>query len=585
MIFFDSNRVIGRVLRLVFGSAISEVALVLWVWGYLFLLNGFGNTLGQTGSAFWVAVVFLWVLWLLAFLLKFCLTFLSVFFSKVGLRFLPNSAFLSFFRGLFLSKVGLRCLLAVQILVASVAVFAKFQYGVTITTDLMLSALLSEVDLTLEMVSLPLLLWLLGTAFLPILWVVLVPVESVPYSVWGWQGAVIFGLGAVWIGGYFAVSGYNFRQAGNIRDSRFVADLSHFSPLDVWYHTNRARRAYDRFREQLVNLQILSDLHDYRADMDSVLVVWVIGETTRGDHFGLNGYLPDTTPRLRQLASGSSLYSFGRATSCDTLTVNSLYCMASTLRRSDRSRLPESSSFAQVLHSLGFGREIYALQTMSVFYHYLGYDKLVSKYQVLEEQGQGAQDKALLPYAREAILGYTGGRKLLVLHTLGSHQTYADRFDRRFERFVPFCKDPDVVKCSKGDLVRAFDNSVLAVDDFVASVIEMLQTHLQDKKVVLFYVADHGESLGEGGHYFHGEPVDSAPKEQFSVPFVVWFSKAYLADKTGQKLAQNLHHHWQKNQAVSHDHLFHSLLGCAGVSSKTGLDQELNLCGNQEDQR
>ncbi|HBC33290.1 MAG TPA: phosphoethanolamine transferase, partial [Marinobacter adhaerens] len=56
------------------------------------------------------------------------------------------------------------------------------------------------------------------------------------------------------------------------------------------------------------------------------LVVFVLGETARADHFGLNGYQRDTTPELSKLArqSGGTLVNFPRVSSCGTATALSV---------------------------------------------------------------------------------------------------------------------------------------------------------------------------------------------------------------------------------------------------------------------
>ena len=62
------------------------------------------------------------------------------------------------------------------------------------------------------------------------------------------------------------------------------------------------------------------------------LMVFVVGETARADHFGLNGYTRNTTPLL---AKQSDLYSFKEAVSCGTSTAYSVPCMFSYANRAD----------------------------------------------------------------------------------------------------------------------------------------------------------------------------------------------------------------------------------------------------------
>ena len=59
-------------------------------------------------------------------------------------------------------------------------------------------------------------------------------------------------------------------------------------------------------------------------------MVFVVGETARADHFGLNGYTRNTTPLL---AKQSNLYSFKDAVSCGTSTAYSVPCMFSYANR------------------------------------------------------------------------------------------------------------------------------------------------------------------------------------------------------------------------------------------------------------
>jgi lipid A ethanolaminephosphotransferase len=93
-------------------------------------------------------------------------------------------------------------------------------------------------------------------------------------------------------------------------------------------------------------------------------------------------------------------------------------------------------------------------------------------------------------------------------------------------------------------------------------VIELLAA--QDIPGAMFYVSDHGESLGENGIYLHGLPYALAPAEQTSVPMLFWASDSFLAQKEIDLTALQSHRHI----SYSHDNIFHSMLGLFGV--KTG---------------
>ncbi len=64
-----------------------------------------------------------------------------------------------------------------------------------------------------------------------------------------------------------------------------------------------------------------------RSDGHRELVIMVVGETVRADHWGLNGYARDTTPLLRN----ANVLNFPDFWSCGTSTAISVPCMFSSL--------------------------------------------------------------------------------------------------------------------------------------------------------------------------------------------------------------------------------------------------------------
>jgi lipid A ethanolaminephosphotransferase len=78
--------------------------------------------------------------------------------------------------------------------------------------------------------------------------------------------------------------------------------------------------------------------------------------------------------------------------------------------------------------------------------------------------------------------------------------------------------------------------------------------------------------LGEGGLYLHGMPWAIAPDVQTHVPFVMWLSPAFRRDTGVNEACLRAE---AAKQPVSHDNLFHSLLGIFDVQTRAyerGLD-------------
>jgi len=252
------------------------------------------------------------------------------------------------------------------------------------------------------------------------------------------------------------------------------------------------------------------------------------------------------------------------------------YMFSSLPCSSTRSRVTDPA-FSAIFRSLGYRVEIYSLQTLNAFYHYLKYDTLLSKYAIVREQKSGTRDVSLLPYVQKSIETYKKGKKLIIVHTLGSHQSYFDRIDASMEKYRPVCNSADVALCSKEALVNSYDNTIVAIDSFVSSVLAMLA----EKNAMLIYLSDHGESLGEGGYYFHGKPKETAPKEQFMIPFMFWFSDSYAKTAEAEYFRKWVDT-FSLDANVSHDYLYHSILGCAGIESVDGdINGKLNFCQEQ----
>src|SRR5437868_4973836 len=147
---------------------------------------------------------------------------------------------------------------------------------------------------------------------------------------------------------------------------------------------------------------------------------------------------------------------------------------------------------------------------------------------------------------------------VLVLHQMGSHgPAYSRRSPPDRKPFQPECTTNVLQQCGHEALINAYDNSIAYTDHVLAQAIDWLSRQADRHAPVLLYVSDHGESLGENNLYLHGLPYAVAPREQTHVPMVLW-----LGSRQGWQ-ADCLQR--QRDAALSHDHLFHTVLGLAGV--------------------
>lgn len=296
------------------------------------------------------------------------------------------------------------------------------------------------------------------------------------------------------------------------------------------------------------------------------IVVMVVGETARADHFSLYGYSRETSPRL---AAIPGVLRFGDVRSCGTSTAVSVPCMFSRQGHDgfDRDVAEASENLLDVLVRAGV-----SVQWRDNNTGCQGVCARIGEQALDPTQHAGyckdgeCRDEILLAGLRERLAGTTGDQ-LIVMHQLGSHgPSYYRRYPPQFARFKPECVLDDAYRCPRDALVNSYDNSILYTDHLLAELIGILADAGADDgtDTAMLYVSDHGESLGENGLYLHGFPYALAPDAQTRVPMLAWFSPNFsqrtkLDARCLQAAAQG---------SLSHDNLFDMLLGFFDVGTE-----------------
>lgn len=230
------------------------------------------------------------------------------------------------------------------------------------------------------------------------------------------------------------------------------------------------------------------------------IYVLVIGETLRPDRLQLNGYARATTP---ELASIPGVISFKDMISPWAWTRMSVPVIISRKTAANHSYFFDEKSLVAAFGEAGF--RTYWLSTQSplgvhdssVALHASEADEV----QYLNPVGykkEGFYDEVLLD-AFQRVLAKQEQKQLIVLHTLGSHFSYTDRYPPAFDRFLPSGKGQKIGMHDKANrelLSNAYDNTVLYTDFIIAGLIRQLQQ--QQAIASLLLVSDHGENIFDG---------------------------------------------------------------------------------------
>ncbi|WP_164852311.1 phosphoethanolamine transferase [Rheinheimera riviphila] len=485
--------------------------------------------------------------------------------SVLALLFLLNWLLLL----LFSFKVSQKPVLLLLCLLGAVSHYFISRFGIVIDRDMLQNAVETDVAEASAMLTSGLLWSVTLLMALPLLacrWI------STPYpKLWRYAGqwllltvaviSAMMSLAAVQRA-EFATFFRNFKQV-----KQYALPLSPLAASISWSKAFAAEQFPTAF---LMQGQDATQPFAVRTEKPR-LVVLVLGETARAAQFSLNGYPRNTNPQLARLP----VTSFTNVSSCGTATAHSVPCMFSNMGRENYQEKTAKNS-SNVLDILQ-----YAAIDVSWLDNNSGCKGVCARVptqllfqqqnQPLCQDGQ-CHDEVLLEALELELAKPATGDRLIVLHQLGSHgPEYFKRSNASQKKFLPECRDKQLQNCAQPEVVNAYDNSIVATDALLAAVIQRLALQ-QDVVPAMLYLSDHGESLGENGVYLHGMPYWMAPATQTQVPMIWWMSEQFASAQqlSGSCLAQ------QTATPLSHDNLFHSLLGLFKVQTRV-YQSELDL--------
>lgn len=472
---------------------------------------------------------------------------------------------LSFFRFKYLFK-------PVVIVILISAAFASYfmtAYGVVLDKGMIQNTLETDIGEAFELLNARLLLYLLLLGALPSFVVYKLKIQYKPFFRQLISNLVVIALSFVLIGILVFV---NYGEYSTFfRSNRHLRHL--INPTNFIYAlSSNLKRSFSN--KDVIVKPIGEDaklLTGWQERGKKNLIVLVLGETARAANFSLNGYGKNTNPML----SKEDVINFTEFYSCGTATATSLPCMFSKFDRASYSDVKGKSTegVLDVLSHAGIKVlwrdnnsgckgacdrvEFESMAKMQV-------DGLCNDKECYDE---------ILLYRLQDYLNRLDDDAVIVLHQKGSHgPAYYLRYPEAAEAFKPVCKTNQLSECTRNEVTNAYDNTIHYTDYVLARLIELLKANQAQFNTAMIYVSDHGESLGEHDIYLHGLPYFMAPNEQKHVPFIVWLSEEFR--KTSGVDGQCLRRIASK--LYSHDNLFHSLIGLAGVKT-AAYDRDADL--------
>lgn len=451
-----------------------------------------------------------------------------------------------------------RPLLAVLLIVSSGASWYMSRYSVLFDVEMVRNVMRTDFVESRELLSFGMLFYIFTTGVLPAALVMTVRLPKVAL----WPGLRTRGLYLVILmtlagcaiaissQGIFALMRSDHALRYQITPGNYLVSLARaFAQDEAISHGPKAPVATDA--RQLVPL----------GSRRPRVLVLVVGETVRGDHWGLNGYARQTTPKLATL----DVINFPDVQACGTSTEVSLPCMFSIQGRQnyDRAAIRSHESLLDVLARTGVSVSWRDNQSgCKGVCDGVGMEKVADSVHPELCRAGRCLDEVLLSGLPEKISSVQGDM-LIVLHQLGNHgPNYFERYPTGYEKFVPTCRTPELSRCTREEVINAYDNAILYTDDFLSKAIGILSA--QDAvDAAMLYVSDHGESLGEYGLFLHGAPYAIAPKQQLHVPMGLWMSEGFEAGMNIDRACLRS----VASEPRSHDDLFHTILKIYDIST------------------
>lgn len=301
------------------------------------------------------------------------------------------------------------------------------------------------------------------------------------------------------------------------------------------------------------------------------IYVLVIGESATYGHFGINGYYRNTTPNL---SKESNLISFSNVNTNGFITEYSVPLIITGIDPKLFESHFKQKGIISAFNEAGF--KTYWISSQidegQIKIHLDEAENTVLLLTDYKATKNIHTDEDLLVSLKN-VLNEPGDKKLIVIHSLGSHYDYSARYPISFDFFKPsnktvFTQSTDFDK--KEIILNSYDNSILHTDFFLHNIISSVNSKNCISSV--FYISDHGENLFDDDRRLsqHAYPIPS--KYVAHIPLIFWYSDSLIKiqGKKIEILKSN------KNKKSSAQDLFYTFLDMANIQFK-GKDSTKSL--------
>ncbi|MGN0941093.1 MAG: phosphoethanolamine transferase [Selenomonadaceae bacterium] len=294
-------------------------------------------------------------------------------------------------------------------------------------------------------------------------------------------------------------------------------------------------------------------------EINNGLYVIVIGESETRDHMHAYGYNEENTPWLSSMADNSGCVVFSQGYSSYVQTVPSLMYALTAKNQYNGIAMENAISLVEVAKVARFTTIWISNQGKFGMYdapitviasetdHQIWVNEKLSNGQPRKYDGEIIENINVDELSKNH-------KTLLIIHLMGSHMTYKDRYPRKFDKFSDKTDNKNSFSC--------YDNSVLYNDYVMKSIYNRVKDVPNFKALV--YFSDHGEEV----------TVDHDPNKftwaMTRIPMYMIFSDEYIRENKGVVDGLRLH----KDTAYTNDLIFNTMMSIMGIDMPSIYEPE-----------
>ena len=275
------------------------------------------------------------------------------------------------------------------------------------------------------------------------------------------------------------------------------------------------------------------DLTENNSEIKNI--VFILGESTNRNHMHLYGYYLPNTPHLDEMQAKGEIVAYSDVISPHSTTVEVLSELFTFCDYESDKPWYEYHNLIDVMNAAGYRTHWLSNQESSgmwgnvaqLYANHSAMHKFTRLRDSLEDSG--ILDEELFPLLDEALLDAPPDRNFYVLHLMGGHGLYYNRYPYAFHKFKA-----DDIRLQIGEryreIVAQYDNALYYNDYIVSEIID----RFRDKEALVIYVPDHGEAVYDEGGSIAGHLEENPDRHMIEIPVIFWASKQFR-DKYSEK--------------------------------------------------